>query len=115
MSFADGGVAVKKIAVNVRQPSVSPTAFSADNSPVVIVLDSAEPVAMLHPEATYPGIGTIPVAPRLLTTSVQQSGEPVIRMQGGMIQAVRAGEATVDVRYGGVVDHVQVIVKPTSE
>ncbi len=114
-SFADGGVAVKRIAVDVRPPTASPTAFAADNSPVVIVLDSAEPVAMLHPEATYPGIGTIPVDPRLLTTSVQQSGAPVIQMKGGMIQALRAGEATVDVRYGGAVDHVQVIVKPTWE
>ncbi len=106
---------MKKIAVNVRPPAAAPTAFSADNSPVVIVLDSTQPIAMLHPEAIYPGIGTIPLAPRLLTTSVQQSGAPVIQMKDGLIQALRAGEATIDVRYGGVVDHVQVIVKPTWE
>lgn len=69
---------------------------------------------MLQPEATYPEIGTISLDPQLITTAVQQaSGAPVIAVQGGMIRALRPGEATIDVRFGSAVDHVRVIVKPT--
>jgi pimeloyl-ACP methyl ester carboxylesterase len=114
-SFADGGIAIKRFTVDVRPPSVPPTAFTADSSPVVIVLDSAEPVAMLHPEASYAAVGTIRLDPHLLKVTVQQSGAPVIRVQGGLIQGLRAGEATIDARFGGAVDHVRVIVKPTWE
>jgi pimeloyl-ACP methyl ester carboxylesterase len=112
-SFADGAVAIKRITLDVRPPSISPTAFTADSSPVVIVLDSTEPVAMLHPQATYANVGTIRLDPHLLNLTVQQSGAPVIRVQGGLIRGLRPGEATIDASYGGVVDHVRVIVKPT--
>jgi len=113
VTFADGGFAVRKFKTDVRLPATAPAAFSAGRGPMVIVLSSGEPVALLQPEATYPDVGTIRVDPRLVTATIQQSfGAPVISLQGGVIRALRAGQATIDTRFGGVADRIQVIVKP---
>jgi pimeloyl-ACP methyl ester carboxylesterase len=115
-TFADGGVALRSFTADVRLPATSPTAFTAGRSPMVIVLNSDEPVALLQPEATYPNVGTVRLAPRLVTSTVEQSaGAPAISLQGGVIRALRPGTATIDARFGGSVDRVQVIVKPNWE
>jgi pimeloyl-ACP methyl ester carboxylesterase len=115
-TFADGGAAVRSFTADVRLPATPPTAFSAGRSPMVIVLNSDEPVALLQPEATYPNIGTVRLAPRQVTATVEQSaGAPVISLQAGVIRALRPGAATIEARFGGAVDRVQVIVKPNWE
>ena len=111
-TFADGGFALKTMRVNVRPPAAPPSAFSAGRGPIVIALNTDEPVAMLHPEATYPATGTFRLEPGSVTFTAEQSaGAPVISLQGGMIRALRPGEATIEARFGTVVDRVQVIVK----
>jgi hypothetical protein len=113
VTFADGGFAVRKYKTDVRLPATTPAAFSAGHGPIVIVQGSDEPVALLQPEATYPDVGTVRVDPRLVTATVQQaSGAPVISLQNGVIRALRPGEATIEARFGGAADRIQVIVKP---
>jgi hypothetical protein len=115
-TFADGGVALRKFTTDVQLPRSPPTAFTAGRDPMVIVLDSAEPVAMLAPEATYPDIGAIRLEPRQVTAAVEQGpGAPVVRVEGGMIRALRPGTATIAVRFAGLTDLVHVVVKPTWE
>jgi hypothetical protein len=115
-TFADGGVAMRSFKADVGMPATAPAAFSAGRGPIVIVLGSDEPVAMLHPEATYPDVGTIRFDQRLVAATVQQaSGSPVISLQGGVIRALRPGQATIVARFGGVADRIQVIVKPNWE
>jgi pimeloyl-ACP methyl ester carboxylesterase len=113
VTFADGGFAVRRFKTDVRLPATAPAAFSAGRGPIVIVLGSDEPVALLQPEATYPDVGTIRVDPRLVTASVRQaSGMPVISLQNGVIRALRPGQATIEARFGNAFDRIQVIVKP---
>jgi pimeloyl-ACP methyl ester carboxylesterase len=115
-TFADGGVALRSFTADVGLPAASPTAFSAGRSPMVIVLKADEPIAPLRPEATYPNVGTVRLAPNQVTSTVEQSaGAPVISLQGGVIRALRPGTATIAARFGGAVDRVQVIVKPNWE
>lgn len=115
-AFSDGGVAVKHFTANVLPPVAKPTAFTGGHGPVVITLDADEPTAMLQPEATYAGMGTLRLAPKAVTATVAQStGTPVIRLRDGVIHALRPGEATIDARYGGLSDRVQVIVKARTE
>jgi pimeloyl-ACP methyl ester carboxylesterase len=116
VTFADGGFAVRSFKTDVRLPATAPAAFSAGRGPMVIVLGSDEPVAMLQPEATYPDVGTIRFDQRLVTATVRQaSGMPVISLQGGVIRALSPGQATIEARFGGAVDRIQVIVKPDWE
>ena len=113
VTFADRGAAVRSFTADVRPPAAAPTAFSADHSPIVIVLSSDEPVATLHPEATYPGVGTIRIDPRLVAATVQQSSTaPVISLQNGVIRALQPGEALIETHFSGAADRIQVIVKP---
>ncbi len=113
VTFADGGFAVRRFTTDVRLPATAPAAFSAGSGPIVIVLGSDEPVALLQPEATYPGVGTIRVDPQLVTATVQQaSGTPVISLQNGVIRALRPGQATIEARFGSAFNRIQVIVKP---
>jgi hypothetical protein len=113
--FADGGAAVRTITLDVQPPAEPPTSFQADDLPVlVLTLDSEQPIGMPHPRATYAGIpGKIYVEPSFLTYALLPSnGPPVIALQpNGLIRALRPGEATVEVRFGSVVDRLRVIVQ----
>jgi len=111
-AFTDGGVAVKHFTADVLPPVAKPIAFTGSHGPVVITLDAAEPVAILQPEATYPGMETLRLAPKAVTATVAQStAAPVISLRNGVIRALRPGEATIAARYGGLSDRVRVIVK----
>jgi hypothetical protein len=110
-TFADGGAAIRRLKADIRPSATPPATFSAGRGPVVIMLKSTEPVATLQPEATYPDVGTILIPLSQITATVAQA-TPVISLQNGLIRALKPGQATIEARFAGAVDRIQVIVKP---
>jgi hypothetical protein len=114
--FADGGLATSSVNADVQPPASPPLSFTADVLPVlVITLGSAEPIARLHPVATYPGIlENIPVPSEFLQYTVLPAAgpTPVSIEPNGLIRALQPGRATIEVHFGSASDAIPVIVKP---
>jgi hypothetical protein len=114
--FGDGGFATSSVAINVQPSTTPPLSFKADTLPALVLTlgASAEPIAKLHPTATYgAGIGKIPIPAEFLTYDLRPGNGPVpvSLSANGLVRALQPGQATIDVHFGSAVDRVPVIVQ----
>ncbi|HEX3430968.1 MAG TPA: hypothetical protein VHT03_08780 [Rhizomicrobium sp.] len=117
--FPDGSISVRTMQIFVAPPATSPLAFAADDLPVLVLTrDSDTASAIPHPSAIYPApVGAVDLNARLVHWQVvPEAGAPVIEIEhGGLIHALRPGEARVEARFGSATATLRVRVRATQQ
>jgi hypothetical protein len=112
--FGDGGAAITSVTTEVHPPAAPPAAFRVDPLPVLALsLVAGEPVARLHPSATFPGVaGAVPIPGEFLQYAVLPTNGvvPVKIEPNGLIRALQPGKATIELRLDSAVAQIPVVV-----
>jgi pimeloyl-ACP methyl ester carboxylesterase len=112
--FGDGGAAITSVTTEVHPPVAPPVAFRADPLPVLALsLAAGEPVARLHPTATFPGVaGAVPVPGEFLQYAVvPTTGVVPVEIEPiGLIRALQPGKAAIELRLDSAVAQIPVVV-----
>jgi pimeloyl-ACP methyl ester carboxylesterase len=115
----DGAVAIQKVQLNVRVPAAAPLAFRANTLPrLVLVLGDGTRAALPRPVATYAApVGRVFLNGDLVRYRLmQRAGAPAVRISpDGTIDALHAGKATIEGRFGKSVDRFDVIVRAKNQ
>ncbi len=112
--FADGGLALDRVAADVQLPAAPPQGFLADAaSRIVLNLGFPGSEYVLRPSARFAGLpGSVDLDGRSVTYRLLSATapSPIRLLPGGRIDAVQPGTATIEARLGATVASVNVTV-----
>jgi len=114
--FSDGGISITNASTTVLLPDAPPATLVGDANfqQVRLGLGEGENLYVLHPQAVYATApdSKIDVKRFARYRVIANRDSPAVEVTpDGSIRSLRPGKAVVEVRFEGVVDHVQVEVE----
>jgi Putative serine esterase (DUF676) len=111
--FADGAVSSQRFSATVDAPAVAPASFWGDVNGEHIYMSLAIPGAYrMFPGASFAGVpGKTDLRGHVTYALAASADAPVVSLASdGTLQALRPGTATIEARFGTVLDEIAVTV-----